>query len=100
MFFTRFKNHHVTLFEEYPEKNEIDYKKIFDNIEAFCDAVKRGMENASFEDRRKIVELLVEEVKVTNGKIEIAHILPLTKKGNLQLQYQDSEIRGSISLGI
>ncbi len=74
------------------EKNEMDYKKIFDNIEAFCDAVKRGMENASFEDRRKIVELLVEEVKVTNGKIEIVHILPLTKKGNLQLQYQDFEI--------
>lgn len=74
------------------EKNEMDYKKTFDNIEAFCNAVKRGIENASFEERRKIVELLIEEVKVTNGKVEIVHILPLSKKGNLQLQHQDAEI--------
>jgi Site-specific recombinases, DNA invertase Pin homologs len=67
------------------EKKEIDYKKIFDNIEAFCSAVKQGIENASFEDKRKIIELLVEEVVVTNGKVEIAHIIPLEKKGNLQL---------------
>ena len=67
------------------EKNEIDFKRIFDNIGAFCDAVKQGIENASFEDRRKIIELLVEEIIVTNGKVEIAHIIPLEKKGNLQL---------------
>ncbi len=67
------------------EKNEIDYKKIFDNIETFCEAVKRGIENASFEDKRKIIELLVEEIIVTNGKVEIIHIIPIEKKGNLQL---------------
>ncbi len=67
------------------EKNEIDFKRIFENIEAFCNAVKQGIENASFEDRRKIIELLVEEVIVTNGNVEIAHIIPLEKKGNLQL---------------
>ena len=67
------------------EKKEIDYRKIFDNIEAFCSAVKQGIENASFEDKRKIIELLIEEVVVTNGKVEIVHIIPLEKKGNLQL---------------
>jgi site-specific DNA recombinase len=67
------------------EKNEVDCKKIFDNIETFCEAVKRGIENASFEDKRKITELLVEEIIVTNGKVEIIHIIPIEKKGNLQL---------------
>jgi site-specific DNA recombinase len=67
------------------EKKEIDYRKIFDNIEAFCSAVKQGIENASFEDKRKIIELLIEEVVVTNRKVEIVHIIPLEKKGNLQL---------------
>jgi site-specific DNA recombinase len=67
------------------EKKEIDFKKIFDNIEAFCNAIKQGIANANFEDRRKIIELLVEEIIVTNGKVEIAHIIPLEKKGNLQL---------------
>jgi len=67
------------------EKKEIDHQKIFDNIETFCDTIKQGIENASFEDKRKIVELLVEEVIVTNGKVEINHIMPINKKGNLQL---------------
>jgi site-specific DNA recombinase len=67
------------------QKKEIDYKKIFENIEAFCDAVKQGIENASFEDRRKIIELLVEEVIVINRRVEIIHIIPLEKKTNLQL---------------
>lgn len=49
------------------EKKEMDHKRIFDNIEVFCYAVKQGIENASFDDRRKIIELLVEEVIVTNG---------------------------------
>jgi hypothetical protein len=71
------------------EKKEIDYKKIFDNIGAFCEAVKRGIENASFEEKRRIFELLVDEVIVTNGKVEINHIIPLEKKGNLQLHGRD-----------
>jgi site-specific DNA recombinase len=72
------------------QKKEMDYKRIFDNIEAFCDAVKQGLENASFENRRKIIELLVEEVIVTNGKVEIIHIIPLEKRANLQLYSHDA----------
>src|SRR5574341_941210 len=45
--------------------------------------------SASFEDKRRIIELLVEEVIVTNGKVEIVHIIPLEKKGNLQLHHLD-----------
>jgi len=68
------------------EKKEINYKKIFDNIETFCDTVKNGLKNASFENKRRIVELLIEEVVVTKGRVEIHHVIPpLNKKGNLQL---------------
>lgn len=67
------------------EKKDIDYKKIFDNIETFCDTIRQGIKNTSFEDKRRVVELLVEEVVVTNEKVEIHHIIPLAKKGNLQL---------------
>lgn len=77
------------------EKKEIDYKKIFNNIDAFCGAVKQGIENASFEDRRKIIELLVEEVIVTNGKVEIVHIIPLEKNANLQL-HSRNRVQGEV----
>ena len=67
------------------ERKEINYEKIFNNIETFCDTVRKGLEHASFEEKRRLVELLVEEVVVTNGKVEIHHIIPLAKNGNLQL---------------
>lgn len=70
------------------ERKEIDSRKIFDNIEVFCDAVKQGIDNAGFEDKRRIIELIIEEVIVTNGKVEIVHIIPLEKKGNLQLHHR------------
>ena len=64
------------------EKKEIDYKKIFDGINSFCEAVEQGIKKASFEEKRRIIELLVEEVIVTNGKVKINHIIPLERLSN------------------
>jgi site-specific DNA recombinase len=71
------------------ERNEVNDQKIFNSIQTFCEAVKRGIENASFEEKRRIVELLVEEVIVTNGKVEIKHIIPTDNFSNLQLDHRN-----------
>jgi site-specific DNA recombinase len=71
------------------EKEEINYKKIFESIETFCNVIKQGIEHASFNDKRRIVELLIEEIVVTNGKVEIHHIIPFGKNANLQLDDRD-----------
>ncbi len=67
------------------EKEETNNKKIFESIETFCDTIKQGIEHASFDDKRRIIELLVEEIVVTNGKVDIHHIIPVGRNANLQL---------------
>jgi site-specific DNA recombinase len=45
-------------------------------IEEFCQRVSQGLEQASFEQKRQLVELLVDRVLVSNGEIEIRYVIP------------------------
>jgi len=45
-------------------------------IEAFCRRVQIGLENASFEQKRKLVELLIDRVIVKNENVEIRYVIP------------------------
>ena len=45
-------------------------------IEDFCHRIQSGLENASFAQKRKLVELLIDRVIVTNGDIEIRYVIP------------------------
>jgi site-specific DNA recombinase len=45
-------------------------------IEAFCQRVRSGLEQATFEQKRKLVELLIDRVVVTNGEVEIRYVIP------------------------
>ena len=46
------------------------------SIDDFCCRVRSGLENASFEQKRKLVELLIDRVIVTDGDVEIRYVLP------------------------
>lgn len=48
------------------------------SIEEFCARVRSGLEGASFEQRRQLVELLVDRVVVTEGDVEIRYVIPTT----------------------
>ncbi len=45
-------------------------------MEAFRERVKHGLANATFEQRRQLVLLLVDCVVVTNDEVEIRYVLP------------------------
>jgi site-specific DNA recombinase len=45
-------------------------------IEDFCRRVQTGLENASFEQKRKLVELLIDRVIVKNENVEIRYVIP------------------------
>ena len=51
---------------------------VADSIEEFCARVRSGLEGASFEQRRKLVELLVDRVVVTDEDVEIRYVIPTT----------------------
>ena len=46
------------------------------SIEAFCQRVQAGLENATFAQKRQLVELLIDRVIVTNGDVEIHYVIP------------------------
>jgi hypothetical protein len=46
------------------------------SIEEFCHRIQRGSAEATFEQKRTIVELLIDRVVVTDGEIEIRYVVP------------------------
>ena len=46
------------------------------SIEDFCQRVQTGLANASFAQKRTLVELLIDRVLVTNDEVEIRYVVP------------------------
>jgi len=46
-----------------------------------CDQVRAGLATATFDQRRALVELLIERVVVTDGAVEIRYVFPTTRDG-------------------
>jgi len=49
---------------------------IASNMGDFCQRVQAGLANATFEQRRQLVELLVDRVVVTDDEVEIRYVFP------------------------
>jgi site-specific DNA recombinase len=46
------------------------------SIEDFCARVRGGLADATFEQRRRLVELLIDRVIVTDEEVEIRYVIP------------------------
>ena len=46
------------------------------SIEEFCQRIQLGLEHATFEQKRKLVELLIDRVVVKNSDVEIRYVIP------------------------
>jgi site-specific DNA recombinase len=51
---------------------------VVDSIEEFCTRVRGGLDGATFEQKRRLVELLVDRVVVTDDDVEIRYVVPTT----------------------
>lgn len=66
------------------------------SIEEFCGRVQAGLENATFEQKRALVELLIDRVVVTDEEVEIRYMIPRSREGeqtrfcNLRKDYFNS----------
>jgi len=52
-----------------------------ESITDFCTRVQQGLANATFEQRRQLVELLIDRVVVTNDEVEIRYVIPIGPNG-------------------
>lgn len=46
------------------------------SVETFCERVRFGLADATFEQRRALVELLIDRVIVTDEEVEIRYVIP------------------------
>ncbi len=76
-------------------KQHLDVAALADGIERFCSQVRAGLLDATFEERRALVELLIDRVIMTNGEVEIRYVIPTSPDGphrrfcHLRLDYLD-----------
>lgn len=47
------------------------------SIDAFCQRVQASLTNATFEQKRRLVELLIDRVIVTHEEVEIRYVIPM-----------------------
>ena len=56
------------------------------SVAEFCQRVRQGLDQASFEQRRALIELLVDRVIVTDGEVEIRYVVP-TDRSSEQVRF-------------
>jgi site-specific DNA recombinase len=61
---------------------------VIQEIEHFCKVTRAGLETATFDDRRRIVDLIVEKVVVTGTEVVIHHIIPI-RPSIVNLRFDD-----------
>jgi site-specific DNA recombinase len=65
--------------------NQVDRQKeligLAASVEEFCNRVRIGLENTTFDQKRKLVELLIDRVVVKNGGVEIRYVIPTGPSG-------------------
>ena len=64
-------------------QHQLDLVAVAASLEAFCQQVRAGLTTATFEQRRRLVELLIDRVIVTDGEVEIRYVFPTSPSGSL-----------------
>ncbi len=62
-------------------EQRLELQAVADGIEAFCQTIRAGLATATFEQRRQLVELLIDRVIVTDDQVEIRYVLPTSPGG-------------------
>lgn len=68
--------------------HQIELAGLAQHIEDFCRRVQVGLAEATFEHKRKLVELLIDRVVVTNDTVEIRYVIPTSPRGEHTPFYQ------------
>jgi site-specific DNA recombinase len=92
------------------------------SVEAFCRRVASGLDKATFEQKRQLVELLIDRVVVTGDEVEIRYVIPtaessehirfchlrldyfrhpgLVHRGGIELAVQEVVRHGQVVVGV
>lgn len=62
-------------------KQRLEVAAIAQAIETFCQQASAGLANATFDQKRALVELLIDRVVVTHEEVEIRYVVPTSPEG-------------------
>ena len=66
---------------EHQAQKQIETLTLAHNIQEFCQRIRPTLDNLSFDERRQLVELLIDRVIVDDEKVEIRYVIPTSPKG-------------------
>lgn len=76
-------------------------EQIAASMEIFCSQVRAGLELATFEQKRLLVELLLDQVVVADEEVEIRYVMPTSPNGTRQPFCQlRLDYRGGVPQGL
>ena len=64
-------------------QQQMDTLELAKNIQAFCQRIQPTLSGLDFDQRRQLVELLIDCVVVDNEKVEIRYVIPTGPKGKI-----------------
>jgi site-specific DNA recombinase len=73
------------------KQREQDNKRALENLRGFCDRVAKGLACFTFEDKQKLLRLVIERITITDGKVKIETIIP-TGEDPVQLRTRHPEL--------
>ncbi|HEV2461485.1 MAG TPA: hypothetical protein VGS80_24280, partial [Ktedonobacterales bacterium] len=62
-------------------RRQQDLAGVVQSVEAFCARVQAGLSQATWEQKRQLVELLIDRVVVTDADVEIHYVIPTAPAG-------------------
>ncbi len=57
-------------------ERQVELAGMIESLHTFCERVNQGLAQATFEEIRRLVELLIDRVIVTNDEVEIRYVIP------------------------
>jgi site-specific DNA recombinase len=82
---------------EHQAQKQIETLGLANNIQEFCNRIQPTLSKLNFEQRRQLVELLIDRVVVDDEKVEIRYVIPTSQSGentrfcHLRTDYLDGE---------
>ncbi|WP_437332150.1 recombinase family protein [Sorangium sp. So ce394] len=67
---------------QHDQRRALQQREVVDELRQLKERLRRGLERCTWEDRRAIVELLVEKVEVTTTMLRVHYIVPLDLHGS------------------
>lgn len=62
-------------------RQQIAIMQLAQGAETFCHRVTQGLEQATFEQKRQLVQLLIDRVVVAHEQVEIRYVIPTSSRG-------------------